>query len=874
MPQTWAWMLLPAVVVHLLSAPAWAAGESPRGRIAWVDFESEEFTGQEIPRGWDKSRLPGAGPLPHAKVPDYVRGRLSRQHAHGGKYSFALALDGGNVAYTYTAGLPVHADSDYLLTGWVRTAKLRWARAQLRLFMVDATGRPVAGAMSVSDPMGRPDGPSDGQWRRFQVRLSGSYPAATRLRITLGLVQPEIWRDVGLPDTKSPDIEGSVWWDDIVVYRVPRVGVSTDVIGNVFGPAVRPRLRILLEGTDHLDCGVFLTLRSADGEVRLEQIIDPVAKRTAAGQWTHLLPDLEPGLYEAELTVSAEGETLVRRRCRFVRLAEVPSAGNSGWGLDASSVSPRDWPVALAMAKHMQASEMKLSAWPDDADAPEPTGRMRTVLARLHQVGIVPTLVFGGLPPDLSAAQDRRATLLDALALADTGVKDAMVLAMARYGGRVGDWQLGRIGDDETVWSDRTSAAYQTARRWTETLLSGKALLLAWNADYEYDPAKAGKLSLRIPPTAVPQQIPSQLADFPGLIDHVHLDLGDEEVERLGRLGDLALRYAYARAGGVRRVFIDPPWRRGQTEAVEPSEDLLVARTLAAYLGDAQVLGIARLSAGSVAVVFRTAAGEGRMLACGRSDTPRGEDVEISLPQSAHTVDLWGRRRPLRRRNGKAVVNVRGLPILIAGCRPEPLALGASLRFAPQLLESTYQHHRGQLSFVNPYVQPVTGVVRIEAPRGWTVRPQAIPFSLEPGQTWAGELTVDFPYNASAGLKKMDVTVEVAAREAQTVRAPAFFYLALSDVTFDFAHDVGPDGVLEVSQSIVNRSGRPVSYTCFAKVRGRAEQSAVVQDLAPGAEAAKVFRFPLAHQLRGETLRTGLRELSGPGVLNHTAVIR
>jgi len=363
------------------------------------------------------------------------------------------------------------------------------------------------------------------------------------------------------------------------------------------------------------------------------------------------------------------------------------------------------------------------------------------------------------------------------------------------------------------------------------------------------------------------------LAEFDG-IHEVHLAAQAEDTDRLARLADFALRYAYVRAAGPRRVAIDPPWRLDERGGVDPTELLVVARTLAAYLGDARCLGTARLDAATVAVVFAKPDGEGVMLIHRRPDERHTEPLSMALSDSAYVVDLWGRRWTPPRREGRAIIQPNAAPLLVAGCPAPELALRGSLRFEPSVLPSIYQEHVGRVRFLNPFTQPVSGTIRFEPPDGWTIRPRVARFNAGPGGPWSGELTLRFPYSAAAGLHKVNVILEVDARQGHRIEVPAFFHLALPDVTFDPIWSIADDGRLHVQACIVNHGREPISFTCFAHPDGRARQSSVVEDLAGGAKAVKVFHFDDGAALVGTTLHTGLRQIDGPAVLNHTDVVR
>lgn len=877
MPLALAWTLVLAGLVGWFCAPtARADDEGIQRLVARMDFEGYEKIGESLPQGWDKSSLPGF------HFPSYLNGQLSDKQAHGGKWSFQMGLNGGNVAYTYTGTLNVLPSNDYLMTGWIRTEKLNVARAQARMYFVDASGHPIDGSLTLGEPMGQPGGPSDGQWQFFRVKLRGAFPAATQLRVMLGVLQPQIWQGPACKDIYQQDIEGQAWWDDLAIYRLPRVDLRTDTPGNVFGPGAIPQLRIIMDGVDNADCGAVLTVRNAAGGVRLQHIIDIDASKSH-NEMVLPLGDLDVGLYTGELAISAGGRELTREKCIFARLAEVPRTGKSRLGVDAAAIPASQWPELLAYLQNMRASEVKLPAWigPNATTGPAPTtqnsdSRMQAMLAQLNQLGITPTMVFAELPPSMRLPDQPASTLVDALASRQEPLRQAMSMVVADYGQLVAAWQIGPTYNYESMWNLQLPKAQQTADEWLSKLLVQTRLLHGWNAMFDYDMPSQSLLSLLIPATSMPEQIPAQIANFPKLVNNAHLESLDPQVARLSRLADFALRYAYTRAGGVNQVFIDPPWQISAAGQAEPTEAFLVARTLAAYLGDAKYEGVARLDTTALALVFRKPGGEGLMLVYDRPESPREQDVTLTLPRQAYMVDLWGRKSALTRRNDAVVLRPAMLPFLIAGCDAGSLALRASLRITPQAMPSTYQEHSAQLSFVNPFDQPVTGQVRITSPEGWTIQPRMARFNLAPHEAWTGKLTVSFPYNAPAGLKQFDVNLDIDARQAWSIQAPAFFYLTLEGVVFDIIQSTGSDGSLEVQQVITNRTDKPLSFNCFVYVPDVPRQSRPVQNLAPGATAVKLFRFPNSAKLRGKTLRAGLHGMGGPDmpILNQTAVIR
>lgn len=888
-PPSTAWMLVSAMLALACLATSTPAQDEQalRRLMAHMSFEEELTTGQELPRGWNKSLLPGVTIPPGAKFPHYVIGRLDTSRAHDGQASFHLGLDGGNVAYTFTRGLQAYSDSDYLIVGYVRTSKLNVARARLQAQLVDPRGVAVAETVRMTPPMGQPDGPADQAWQRFELFVPGGHPQATRLQITLSLLQPAIWR--GGPDSSiyEQDLKGQAWWDDISVYRLPRIRIYTDTPGNLFPEGIQPRLRLLLEGLDYEEAGVVLSILTADGSERAHRLIE--ASPDAPRIRDIPLPYLQPGLYTARLDITAERKLLARRTCTFACLAPLRESGESQLGIDLQSVPDAQWRLAIRLAHAMRFSELKLPVWLDPTLADSAVVNMddqqalvkmyenlQDLLVIMHRLGITPSLQFCSLPWDLRSALETQPTLFEYLARDDEHLREAVMLAFARFGRQAASWQIGQTYDDEAIWNPSLTDAYRNARAWLRDMLATDKMVLRWDGGIEYNLTEPGLLSLRIDPETAPEEIPDQLPHFPAMVYDVHLVAQPPDAKRLERLADFALRYAYTRVGGSRRVFIDPPWTQTPDGQIVPEEIIFPASTLAAYLGDARCLGVARLSTSTIAILFARSDGEGLVVAYSRPDIAPEGSVKIDLADSAYLVDLWGRRSEIPRDNdGRAILHPSYVPQIIAGCSADVLAFRASLHLEPELIESTYEDHVATLRFVNPYDQPVTGQMEIGTPEGWEIRPRILSFSLPPGEEWRKDVLVRFPYSEPAGLKQLDVQVRLEAREGHYIQAPAFFFLTMRDVTLDTLHTITAEGFLEVRMIVINHGDRPVSFNCFAKAPDRALQRGIIQKLAPGAKAVKVFRFNNGWQLRGKELRTYIRETGGgKGILNNATTIR
>ncbi len=883
-------------------------------RVALMDFEEFGLHGIRLPKGWYRDELPGG------RFPQYVTGELTGDRAHGGRWSFRLRLNGGNVAYTYLDRLPVNPHNDYVLVGWVRTEGLRVARAQARMFLIDADGEPIEDSLAVSEPLGGPNSPADGQWHRFTLRLAHVPERAAQLRVTLGLLQPSVWQGAEVQRIYQQDITGSVWWDDIAIYRLPGVTLETGAAANVFAPAEAPSLTATLDGLDAAQSAVVLSVRDAAGDPVHQRVleIDPTQTRN---RLTAELPNLEPGLYVGELAVAVAGRTLLKRSCPFVRLGPLPATGRSGLTVDASSEPPARWDAALAFARTLRLEGLVLPTWPTDqppravlpepldpddplapfallstptapatapgnasasqagsaATAPPPVApELLAMFRRCRALGVVPALAVN-LPPALRDGPELPGTVVEELAKANPALLGPLAELVARVGSGVGAWQLTAEHPDldrsALIDPALVAAAETNLRGLLGRLLVAPELRVPWNAHVACDLPSQPTLSAFIPTTIAPERIAEHLASLGCPVGQVHLEVLDADVPRLARLGDLALRYAHSLAAGVGSIALDPPWSVDGEGQVSPDEALLVARTLSAYLGEARFLGTLQLDESAVALAFQQA-GRAVLVVYDTTLEAHRPPVALELPRRAQAVDLWGRPSELERRDGLALLRPAAMPMLVVDADPEPIALAASVRFTPDRLPSEYARHAVRVAFTNPYPWAVSGEIRLTGPAGWRIEPAWQPFHLGAGQSWSGEMAVVFPYNEPAGLKRFEVAVEVDANDAWSVRCPAWLRLGLESLAMDLEQDLDADAILTVRQTVTNRSTQPLSAECYVHIPGRPRQRALIQDLAPGQSAIQSFRFPDALGLRGRPLHAGVRDLDSPAMLNHADRVR
>jgi hypothetical protein len=213
------------------------------------------------------------------------------------------------------------------------------------------------------------------------------------------------------------------------------------------------------------------------------------------------------------------------------------------------------------------------------------------------------------------------------------------------------------------------------------------------------------------------------------------------------------------------------------------------------------------------------------------------------------------------------------MPILLVDIDAQVAMLRASVGLDRPLIESSFQPHARRLHFTNPFKTAIGGSVKLKAPPGWTINPPTHTFSLNPGETFDHELTIEFPYNSYAGPKTVEAQFVVQADRQSSFSVPLTLMLGLSDVGMQtLALRDGPDVV--VQQTIQNYGDRPIDYSAFAIFPGQARQERLVTNLGAGRTTLKRYRFTNVKVAPGMRIRVGVKELDGSRILNDEVEIQ
>ncbi len=388
-----------------LHPPNQTASLAPAAHIIHnFNFEETELNNYETtPMFWVK--VLGRG------FPAYASGRFDHDFYHlypddlsKTRTSFRLDIDSGSAAFRFLAPperqITVGSTGDYFILGWVKTANVRHARAQITAWFADENGNLLPDTESHSDPFASPPSenntippkdPNDG-WHVVHLFLPGpraGTPLAAQAKslvLQVGLFQPQILstdtqnaavtptNPLGRFQLYDQDIKGTAWFDDIAVYRLPRVAIEVppSVPANLFNNTqpidldltvsdfstpshpVTPASTAPASGS-HVNASLKIT--DTEGLLFAQEnwniptnTESPDATHTP---WLHRYshPPLPPGTYTATLDV-ADGQTgflIARRQTQFAILAPLQMFRNDTTDLPTApefGITAYDWPLS------------------------------------------------------------------------------------------------------------------------------------------------------------------------------------------------------------------------------------------------------------------------------------------------------------------------------------------------------------------------------------------------------------------------------------------------------------------------------------------------------------------------------------------------
>ncbi len=884
------------------SAPPATQPATPVGTLGELYRPLKVFDFNERPAGnyedtpmyW--TRFTGDG------LPAYSKGAFDEAVGRTAPPSFRFALRGGNIAYEYTHNdLAVFPDSDYLIEGYIRAQGLAHARAFVAAYLVDGFGRRIAGSERVSPLVSSlPDG--DDTWQRIELTVSGDYPDARTLRLQLWVLQRYVWHDPGeqaVDPILRQDVQAHVWFDDLTIFRMPRVQFRLSNPGGLVVPGASESVELDVSNATAATIQAEISLQDESGAPRLERTFELVSQATEHHRVP--VPSLPPGLYRAHLRLLGGGETLVRRSLQFAVLPALTplTVTSPDIGVDLGR-----WPAdhergVSELTRTLGACAVKVGVpmigspgTEGEATYLRQIGDLARQLGRQH---IATTAVILS-PVATERSPVRRSTQW--MLRTDEQWEGRVGPVFAFFGGQLTSWQL---GDErlELAGPDRwTPAAVSQIREKLERFVAAPELVLPRSvldaapqpADGAAAPSPAGErwsgpalhaysywVGPDLPTRTIPQHLAFWLADTPATPSDparwLSLAFDDTaSVPVAEHVADLARRVVLAKAVNPERLYLPAPYEpAGDVGANgwQPTADYLPLRTLLHYLSGQQAVAALSLGSDTVALLFD---GDRRTLVLWTwvaDDTP--QVVDLYAGAAARAVDLFGREQPLQHDGAFVHIPVTRTPLLIENVNTPLLLIQDSFRLTPAVVQLHDPDPRPVLTLRNHYASDLSGEITLTGVKDWEIRPNPIRLSLAPGEALEQTLEFILPPRQVAAPRQLGIDVRLERPEPQSLHFEVTLELTLKGIIARGTARWDGDQLV-VTQTLHNRSSTPVSFNGFCQPLGRARLERAYLNVPPGEERTQEYRFPAARDLAGTNVWLGLEEIEGHRTLDQLVV--
>jgi hypothetical protein len=862
-----------------------AAGPIDSSRVLKsIDFEERRLGNREdLPMHWEKVGGPG--------LPNYVNGRLSDDQAHSGQWSFRFDLNGGSLIYRYDPKqVPIQVGSHYRVACFVKTTVLPHARARLSAYFTDMDLNPIDNSTVHSEMYAAK---ADGEgWQELSVELSAQNSNAAFLAVQLELLQPSYYKPstLGARTLFDQDIYGSAWFDDVTISQVPKFNLTTNRPGNVFRRSDPVQLSVMVNDRFTKDLAAQLTIRDAGNALVYEHtgaldVAGALELGPSLKQLTLALPDLPPGWYDATMDLTSRGQLVGSQEIQFVRLAddEVAYQPDPRFGVIATDLPFEGWSQLPDLLPIMGAGRVKLSVWSDRGNVEEANAAgFDALLENLQKNGITLTACLTGVPPEIARNVGGDDWAHFAAAPVDTW-RSELAYMVARHANHLDRWQFG-ADEDAADFLEKPGMrrVYDLLYREFAKVVVQPDLAMPWPAWYDLTGNLPATVALSISPDILPSQVPLYIQDLHGHQGHnlsLSLQLVDDRYGREVQIRDLAQRFVYAIVGGADRIDLPLPFTvrtDGDHVTPQPKELLLIMRTLLTQLSGATFRGKIPNASNVDAFLFDRD-GQGVVVIWNRGQEDDTKSLALNLGDHPERVDLWGNTTPLavpqNSKSDSVDLQVGPMPFFLIDIDGDTAQMRASVGIDKPLLESSFEPHTRRIHFSNPSQSTISGLVKLIPPQGWTLTPSVFNFTLNPGETFDHELTIEFPYNSFAGNKSIYANFQVQSDKNSAFTVPITVNLGLGDVGMRTLA-LRDKGDLVVQQMISNYGDKPINYTAFVVYPGQPRQERLVSELDPGRTIIKLYRFTNVHIIPNAKVRSGLRELEGTRILNDEVAVQ
>jgi hypothetical protein len=447
-----------------------------------------------------------------------------------------------------------------------------------------------------------------------------------------------------------------------------------------------------------------------------------------------------------------------------------------------------------------------------------------------------------------------------------------------------GLFRLWQIGADAQTVLEQTGPLKEAAEQLRSALrqyitVPRMAMPISANDEVKGAVLPVEQVTLSVQNTAdlwhLPQRIKALKAQGYEEVSAYAPPLQPERFAREERLAEWTRRILEVRHAGADVVYVPQPWRGRATShgtVVEPDEEYLLFRTIAALLGDAKPGPVVSIAEHVKCLTFRNAS-EAVVAIWDEAPLPRGRTIAMQLGTASRQVDLWGGTAPLLRdKNGLQMVVISATPVLVDQVEPWVIDLARSVSMEPDVVESGTElmRHEVVLDFSGAVSMSGNGIV--VPPPGIEVWPRTFSFTARAGEPVRIPIQVRYPHNEPAGEKTFIAKI-TRVDPAYDFEIPLTVKVRMTDIEAG-GRAIIERGDLLLRHTLRNQSKRTVSFRSIAAVPGRQRQYRPVSNLGPGQTQTLEYRFHDAENLIGRRVNLALRELNdGPRQHNLELVV-
>jgi len=914
--RTWITRLLSVVLLCAIIAPP-VQGESgndtaskfARKRLVQrFDFEEAKLGNFEsLPMHWFRvgSRADTSDPnfdqIPFHQMlvvqpgyPRYTQVRFDKPQAEPGDHSFYFALNGGNAgAFLQAGAVPAVPNSDYLITARVRTDELEQARARLCAFFIDGKGRLIDKSIIHTGLI-----TTEGEWRELGLRLPGDFPNAAWISLRIDLLQQKRADDhpLGKHQVIYTDVTGKAWFDDIAIWQLPNVRIQTQSSVNIVRAPDKPQIKVTVRDLTGRPLVSRVTVH--DHTMRVVQVTQRVVGAGAPSVWLWEPPLEGNGWYMADLTIHEMPAdrnmqnlppAVARTIGAFLWLADEPSMKESEalkFNLQAEDISNRELALLPDLIDTARIPTVTLSSWARDTTLhtlEKRMSRLDRMLSPLQGVGRGVQFSFSPVPEELAQTLDVDES--DPLAMFRHPISAWSPLLkpiLIQHGQRVHEWQLGTPDEPVAFYDGDVNELLNSLKSEFENLAPQPNLVVPWliNQQRRRDLDDNWRYLIDVPHRVQPRHIAEHLVEWnaqPTADYQLHLREPDAtELDHPGRVDDLALRMIHGWEAGANGLAISHAWAVGTQRQPEllPDPLLGVFSAVTHRLAGRRALRRMQLRPGLQCVILHGQAG-GAIALWNESASADQTQLRMYVGQLPERVDVWGNRTALPVQDDKHVIDVERTPIFVEGIDTLLMLFRASFEVDEPFIESLQKPHQRVIRLQNPWARTISGFMTITQPERWRIQPERIYFSIAAGETHEIPIQMLFPVSEVAGTKMLEAHFDFTADQHYVVDFATPLTVGLKDIDFDanLSLELNPKtGKIDaiVTQLITNRGTQPLSLYAFANLHGYPRRERTVSGLKPGQSVVRRFRFADADEAtRDYNIRVGLRQTSGPAVLNY-----